>query len=447
MEDFTVFRNILTESHPSLYRYQSKATIDSAFQSAAAQISGPLTADEFWRILSPVIVSIRSGHTELSPSNAETYWERQHPVASLPPFFYARENKIWMLVRKKGATRYKYVPVKQIDRQPADQLLHLLKQYTPGEARSDQWADYKLQAAGFSTIYGLVLGYKPVYNVVFTDSLGTEKSVTLKAQHVLPRMSADQYRHYLEDKKDELNQALTVTYPPGLSATAVLKIRSFTYLNYYLSFHEEFFKLMQQDKIENLVIDLRGNNGGFSKIGLDLMRYLVRGRFTEIESEQVPANKITFNKDTIKTSVGDIGSKSTDQVENYRYQLRYFSSAYPATEYHFDKRIYVLTDQGTFSAASIFVSALRYNARITVIGEETGGAEAGSDGAVAIIKLPNTGLLLFLPRYYENTTSKNPRSTHGLIPEIIIKKDMTITQPNDPVMDKAKELINAKIDR
>src|SRR6476620_5394790 len=62
-EDYTVFRNILEESHPSLYWYTPKDSMDHFFEAGAAKLSDSLTENKFRYVLSYVLSKIRCGHT------------------------------------------------------------------------------------------------------------------------------------------------------------------------------------------------------------------------------------------------------------------------------------------------------------------------------------------------------------------------------------------------
>jgi hypothetical protein len=443
LDDLTFLKNVLIEAHPSLYRYQSKAALDSVIQNAIGLLNKPMTEIEFWRVLQPVIASIRSGHTALFYSHAYIAWQNKYPVDHITPFLALQDNKLFLQEGSKDTLKRHFLQVKSIDGLPADQIIGTLKKYASGEGTSDQWTYYQLQSGILSTLYGNVFGYKSVYDLVVTDTLNNSKTLHLKARHLKHTPGADEFKKQLENEKDELNKMVAVDYPADVPSTAVLKIKGFTYFNYYLSFHEQFFKRMREDKIQNLVIDIRGNTGGFPNIGSDLMRYLVRNAFTGVEAEQVPVNKITFNDYILHGSGYDPAQKTTDKVQPYDYSWRQYKKLYPAAEYHFNKKIYLLTDRGTFSAGSMFAASLKNQCKVTVIGEETGGAEAGSDGGFSIIKLPNSSLLLHLPRYWESTTASDHHSKHGLIPDIVIKTDISASKYNDPVMKKVKELILA----
>ncbi|HVX27185.1 MAG TPA: hypothetical protein VHB70_12630 [Parafilimonas sp.] len=74
-KDFKLLRNVLEEVHPGLYRYSSKETIDSLFNSAYNQIISPMTEIEFYRIINRMVTAVRDEHTFALPSKA--YWDSQ----------------------------------------------------------------------------------------------------------------------------------------------------------------------------------------------------------------------------------------------------------------------------------------------------------------------------------------------------------------------------------
>ena len=67
-EDFKALRKVLEEIHPGLYRYSSKKTIDSLFNSSYSQIISPMTEIELYRIINKIVTAIRDEHTFTLPS-------------------------------------------------------------------------------------------------------------------------------------------------------------------------------------------------------------------------------------------------------------------------------------------------------------------------------------------------------------------------------------------
>src|ERR1700761_4290766 len=63
--DLAFLKSVLEEAHPSLYPYTPKDTITALFAGADKHPDWALTSFQFWKILSPVISAIRSGHPSI----------------------------------------------------------------------------------------------------------------------------------------------------------------------------------------------------------------------------------------------------------------------------------------------------------------------------------------------------------------------------------------------
>src|SRR4051812_22744842 len=68
--DYTLFRNILEENHPSLYWYTTQDSLDRYFDIGYARIKDSMTEPQFRTLLSYVISKINCGHTTVKYSKA-----------------------------------------------------------------------------------------------------------------------------------------------------------------------------------------------------------------------------------------------------------------------------------------------------------------------------------------------------------------------------------------
>ena len=85
-KDYTVFRDVLEENHPSLYWYTSKDSMDHYFNSGYESISDSMTETQFRTLLSWVVSKISCGHTTVRPSRKylkyfDTARSRQFPLS------------------------------------------------------------------------------------------------------------------------------------------------------------------------------------------------------------------------------------------------------------------------------------------------------------------------------------------------------------------------------
>src|SRR5262249_6335409 len=61
--DFQLLRTALEEGHSGIYRYTKKAELDRIFDSAFQKLDRPMDDLELFRIVVPVVASIKCGHT------------------------------------------------------------------------------------------------------------------------------------------------------------------------------------------------------------------------------------------------------------------------------------------------------------------------------------------------------------------------------------------------
>src|ERR1700712_1313015 len=64
-EDYTMFRDILQDAHPSLYWYTTKDSLDYFFDQGYQHIRDSMTEPQFRTLLSYVISKIDCGHTSI----------------------------------------------------------------------------------------------------------------------------------------------------------------------------------------------------------------------------------------------------------------------------------------------------------------------------------------------------------------------------------------------
>lgn len=153
-------------------------------------------------------------------------------------------------------------------------------------------------------------------------------------------------------------------------------------------FKESMFEFANSDA-DKLIIDLRGNPGGYLEAAVDISSYFV------------PAGKVIVSQD-----YGD--KQKTEYLRSSGYTLLK------------DKKFktIVLVDGGSASASEIVAGALQDHKVATILGEKTFGKGSVQE-YIKITK--NTGLKVTIARWL--TPNGNSISVSGLTPDIEIKKD------------------------
>src|SRR5262249_40517332 len=67
LADFRLARQALEEGHSGIYRYTAKEELDRVFEQAEKSLTRPMDSLEFYRILAPVVATVKCGHTGVLP--------------------------------------------------------------------------------------------------------------------------------------------------------------------------------------------------------------------------------------------------------------------------------------------------------------------------------------------------------------------------------------------
>ena len=93
----------------------------------------------------------------------------------------------------------------------------------------------------------------------------------------------------------------------------------------------------------------------------------------------------------------------------------------PKKKNHFEGNVFVLTNGLSFSASSLFCSAVKGQNNVTLVGENTGGGWYGNSGIIIPdITLPNTKLKVRLPFFKLVQYEHVAKTGTGVIPDIYI---------------------------
>ena len=298
------------------------------------------------------------------------------------------------------------------------------------------------EAGFFDNTYWELFGAKPTYELLVQDSVGNQRRLVPELQRPNSPGAATPTPPPptpAEKQARQLARLRTLTYPAGLSATAVLRISSFSYdeLEDYRKYHASVFADMAQRRVQQLVIDLRGNTGGNNAIAIDLLKYLLKGDFVLTKSALAPVFAPSF------IPVGNNSDAAFDTAQVKRLPNGAFGFAAATvgrqTAYrrqYFHGKVFVVVDGGTFSAASNFAASLRAQRRIVVLGQESGGAEAGANGGIlSSVALPQTHMVLQLPHFRLLSACKRPELGRGVRPDVeIIPTPRQLAQHTDAVL-------------
>jgi hypothetical protein len=451
--DLAFVRRALEEVHPGLYCYTPKDSLDQAFAHAEAQITQPLGEAAFWCLLQPLVARVRCGHTRVQHSAAYRTWARQQPHFYFPFTIVVRQDRLW--VAENQSTDPSLRPGTEllaIEGHPTQEMLPRLRQLISADGYGTGFQDQELAAGFFDDDYAALYEAKPAYRLTVRDSTGQVRELTpgprpaapASAPPAQPKTPTPAPPTAAEAAARRLARLHTLRYPADLPATAVLRLRSFDYEEDYLAFHAATFAELAQRHVQRLVIDLRGNPGGNNALAVDLLKYLLASPFVLTKSARARVMLPSF----MSAVAGSSAYFDTTQVRRLPDGTLTQASAAlgrhrPYRQHRFRGQVVLLVDGGTFSAASNFAASLRAQRRILIIGQETGGTEAGLNGGViSRVELPATHMVLQLPHFRLLTACRAPQLGRGVRPDVeVVPTPQQVAARTDALLSQLPTLV------
>jgi hypothetical protein len=447
--DLTYVRQALEEAHPALYWYTPKDSLDHAFARAEAALTHPMAEPEYWRLLQQLVVQVHCGHTRVQHSAAYRGWFRKQTHSYLPFLVAVRDNRLFITENQSTAALPAGTELLAIDGHPTAEILPRLRSLLAADGYGSQFKDKELEVGFFDEYYWNFYPARAIYPVLVADSAGRQQ--LLKPQprpksQSAPLQAASTPLTAAQQRARQLERLRSVSYPSHLPATAVLRIREFSYdeLEDYHKFHAELFAELRKRHVRQLVLDLRGNGGGNLEIATDLLKYLFKKDFLLTRSAYARVRQPSFTQpDSTKPLYFNPASVKTLPDGSLEFANSDIGPQHPYRDRYFRGKVVVLVDGGTFSAASNTVASLRAQRPVTVIGQETGGSEAGcSGGTISKLELPATHLVLSIPHFRMLSACQQPQLGHGVRPDVeVVPTPQQVAARQDAILPQLPALL------
>lgn len=453
-DDYRIFQASLEESHPGLYWYTSRDSMNHYFDLGRSKLKDSLTESGFRYVLASVLSKIRCGHTSVRASEAASNYNGP-PGLSFPLFVKAWPDTVVVTanLNRRDSILTRGVILNSIDGRPINTIVDSLFSFLSADGYNTTHKYQTLSnGSTFRTLYAVAFGLKRQMPVDFIDATGSLRTAMLDLYN--PR--ADTPRRALrppqilskkERKRLELEQTRNLRIDTALH-TAFMELNTFTKGSSLRSFFRHSFKDIKQQKIPNLVVDIRGNGGGSVVLSNLLTKYIADKPFVIADSlyalhRSGAYAKYRNNRFFNWLFLQFLTRKKKDG--HYHFALYEHKKFSPKSRYHFEGATYILTGGNTFSAASLFAHALREQEDVVIVGEETGGGAYGNTAwLIPDVTLPHTGVRFRLP-LFRLVIDRNEQKGFGVQPEVpALPTWEAIKKGEDYKMEKVKELIREK---
>jgi len=307
-------------------------------------------------------------------------------------------------------------------------------------------------SGNFAAWYKTIIGLDSIYNISYIDPSGKTSMAQISNfephTDTAKKQERDSAPAFKKPSRKEIRKARLLAKRSFVidtaTHTAFMALSTFSG-GWMKRFFRRSFRSLQEQHIKNLVLELRTNGGGRVNNSILLTKYLSDHPFKVGDSVVAISRKFTYGRyihpSLIYWFAMNFGShKMDDGLIHYRYYEKKIFQ--PREKDHFSGNVFLLQGGYSFSATTMFISQLKGQQNVTVVGEESGGGFYGNSAMhIPTIRLPNTGLQITLPMYRLVMDAHRPKG-HGIIPDVPVDPSSSaIKKGIDPKIIKIKELI------
>lgn len=443
-KDLAVFRQIREKANSGLYRYRTRAEIDSLYAWAYSRIGNPLPIQEFYKIILTLTDFEGSCHngTDL-PHGLQAYLPKDKGYFP----FYLRWVEGGMRVNNAGKALPLGTRIVAINGVRDTDIMKALYKYSTTDGYNTS------QKQSFSVNYGF--GWRFPFEFGFSDTYtiryilpGATDTLTVTLNSISAAEKQANFKHLHSAKVDSIiDSDVQDLYGFRMldSQTGLLNIRTFTMASNeqdpdygtYSHFLDSVFKSLKTNGIPNLVLDIRNNPGGNNPNDLKLFTYLAKRPFRENKQAFIAFKKVPFPQYFAWESADPQNRKRERKYQEKEWQEefsvkkdgKYLQNQqinpywYPDSN-RFTGNVYVLIDENVGSAASHFAAHVRDNSDAVLVGVETVGGYYEHNGHIPVeYELPGSKIRTrFSIVCVSQDVSEHPKQPkgHGVMPDYAV---------------------------
>jgi hypothetical protein len=455
--DYSLFRNILEESHPSVTWYTSADSMQYYFDWGYRRLTDSMTEPEFRTILTYVISKIHCGHTSTRYSRKYINYLDTAKLPQFPISIKVLDNDTVILnntLQRSNVKLQRGTILTSFNNLPFKTVIDSLEQFIPNDGYNDSYLRQAISNRGaFGAWLRLVAGFNSKYQLGYIDSSGIEQSTSFTLleprrkdstkKAVIPQIREKLRRK--ERREERLFEARSLQIDTALS-TGYMTVNTFNNGNQLHPFFKSCFRQLKKENIQHLVIDIRSNGGGNVNHSTFLTKMLIDHPFKLADSLYAIRKGSKYGKYIQYNGfTGLFMSVITRKKKDGKYHFGYFERHVfkPKKKNHYNGNVYVLTGPNSFSASALFARAVKGQSNIKLIGEETGGGYYGNTAwFIPNVTLPETGIRFRLPKFRLVIDKNTTKDGRGVLPDIEVKSTReSLIQNRDLKVELVRGLI------
>ncbi|HSU27016.1 MAG TPA: S41 family peptidase, partial [Chitinophagaceae bacterium] len=317
--DFSVYRTMMEESHPSLYWYTSKDSIDHYFQIAESEIKDSMTEPAFRKVLAWMTSKFGCGHTAVrAAANVSRFTDTARlrvfplsvkiwPATTEQKRSYQPRDDDFMAVaanlNRRDTVFKRGTLIRAINGRPVNFIIDTLFEFmtTDGYNRTHKYQTLSNRGS-FGSLYTAIFGLSEKYTIDYLDASAQLKTAIIPAYDPVKdtagrtaiRQGPRPPQPSRKQRKQDLLVAARQLKIDSVNHTAFLTLNSFGRGYRLKKFFRHVFLELRKNKISHFIVDVRGNGGGSVTNSTFLTRFLADHRFKIADSLYAPRKKSTY---------------------------------------------------------------------------------------------------------------------------------------------------------
>lgn len=398
LEDFNAFQSIYTDANAGLYKYHTKAEIDSIFSANKKSISNQLSYREFYNILWNVIDYTGSCHNSLQYSDSlDSHLSKQKIY--FPISLKYIDNKLYTNLTYQGIPNgSKIISVNDI---PEKQFSALISKYVSTDGFNTTGKYRNIETDWLPFYIYLALGKQDVFKITYETNTTSNVQETNVASITYEAFYTNYNNRFSKAYENRKKEGYRYEYLDSVQ-TGLLEVTTFGVggpdsegHKKYAAFLDSVFTSLKDKNILNLIVDIRGNGGGNDPNDLLLYSYLTQRDFKENISAYTLFHKIPHQEYYVYDDAEELAIELKEEHAVFKdgkyYQNEAFNKVWNPNKNAFKGNIIVLIDPFVASAGSLFASLIKSDDNTTLVGEETLGGYYGHTGHIPVTyELPNS---------------------------------------------------------
>jgi hypothetical protein len=432
--DINFLQTQLFEKHSGLDTYASLEEINITLNQMKATLPDSMSAIQFYGHISPILSTIKDGHTMLLPPSV--YLEKSNTDSLfLPLRMFNSGDKLYVelnyLPEDKIPNGSEIISINGV---PAAVILNTMLNGMMRDGHNDAYARWALNW-WFAEYFSYWYDHPAKYQIQFINPEGVLQNV------IIDGATKEAYNEYRAKRYPNRSFTRTYDHKPGtavvftldtINSIAIMKIKDWDEAVLKNTYHQKLRKTIDSCfdsiflfHIQHLVIDIRDNQGGSLVNSKHVLSYLLNTSFDLVDNYYKVSNPaLDAGNSRYKKTSGENSKSNKIRKEIYT------------------GKVYVLTNGGSFSNSGLFASTLIRNNRALFIGEETGGSIYSLNANTKSLTLPNTQIQFELTTKRFAINESIPNAGRGLIPDYVVHPTITnLVEGRDVILEKALDVI------